>query len=401
MGVRALRPEDVPEVADLHRRVTNAAPRTPEVEGAYRRWFSEAFFADPVSAATEGVDPLVHVDDRGIITGFLGVSARRLRMGGRTFVAALSSQFVVDPEARSQLVAFQILRTLLSGPQDLSIADEANEKSARMWRALGGVSSHLYGSAWIRPLRPLSFVAAVSAHRAPSAALAQRVTSPLLRVLDEALIRLPGPQRPVAPAGLSGEPLTAEALLEVAPRFVERDALVPDHDLASLRWTLSRAPGPGRGAPLECMLVHGENGEPAGMYVTTLPRGGQAQVLHLAASPRAQQPVLHYLVHRALEAGALSLSGRVHPPLMRAVSRVFGFFHTRGPHVLLHARRPELIAAFDRGLATFSRLEGEWCIRFVPPAPNPRHQAAVAVRPRDKARSPAKSGITASLDSGR
>ena len=373
MTVRLLRESDIAEVADLHHRVTGGAARPPELTAAYARWLHEAFFLDPTSAAIEAVGSLVHRDDCGAIDGFLGVSARRMRMGTQTFLAAVSSQFVVDPAARSKLVAFALMRRFLSGPQDLSVADEANEPSSKLWRAFGGVSSHLYGTYWIRPLRPVSCAAAFGAKRTRALALARAITAPVARTIDELILRVPGPQRPTPPAGIRAEPLTEEGFIDLAPRFAGREALLPDHDVASLRWSLSRAPAAGRGASLERSLLRDRDGEPVGFYVATLGAGHQAQVLHLAASERAHEPVIRYLVHRAYRSGALSIGGRVQPPLMRALAGSFAFFHKAGPHVLLHARRPELLAAFDRGVAIFSRLEGEWCMRFVDPRTGGSH----------------------------
>jgi hypothetical protein len=34
--------------------------------------------------------------------------------------------------------------------------------------------------------------------------------------------------------------------------------------------------------------------------------------------------------------------------------------------MLLHAKKPELLEAFDRGHAFISRLDGEWSLRFSP-----------------------------------
>jgi hypothetical protein len=36
--------------------------------------------------------------------------------------------------------------------------------------------------------------------------------------------------------------------------------------------------------------------------------------------------------------------------------------------MVVHARDPAILAAFHRGDAMFTRLEGEWCARFTPPA---------------------------------
>jgi hypothetical protein len=78
------------------------------------------------------------------------------------------------------------------------------------------------------------------------------------------------------------------------------------------------------------------------------------------------------MFHDAWRRGMSALSGRLEPRLLQALSDRYALFHRRGPWMLIHARRPELVSAFERGKAFFSRLEGEISLRFEeirPPAP--------------------------------
>ena len=86
--------------------------------------------------------------------GFIGVMPRPMRLRGRALQAAVVTQLMVEPEKRFGMVAAQLLRKALAGPQTLTISDGANESSRRMWEALGGLTSTLYSLQWRRLLRP-------------------------------------------------------------------------------------------------------------------------------------------------------------------------------------------------------------------------------------------------------
>src|SRR4051812_8215106 len=97
--VRRFTEQDIPQVADLHRTVFQMPDRpTPELLAAYRTYFDEVFFNNPWQ--DEAVAPLVYEDAAGRITGFLGVSPRRLTIGGKSVQMAIMSQFVVDANSR-------------------------------------------------------------------------------------------------------------------------------------------------------------------------------------------------------------------------------------------------------------------------------------------------------------
>lgn len=72
----------------------------------------------------------------GRILGFLGVMPRPMLFNGQLIKAAPSSQFIVAPESRS--VGVMLLRAFFEGPQDLSLTDEANSISRKLWEKIGG-----------------------------------------------------------------------------------------------------------------------------------------------------------------------------------------------------------------------------------------------------------------------
>src|SRR5258705_991442 len=88
------------------------------------------------------------------MAGFAGVVPRRMAFRGRQICVAVGCQFMVDPNRRHGLTALQLARAALSGPQDLFIADGANDFSRQILTGLVGTTPLLYNLHWTRPLRP-------------------------------------------------------------------------------------------------------------------------------------------------------------------------------------------------------------------------------------------------------
>jgi len=101
---------------------------------------------------------LVYEEGTGKIGGFLGVMLRPMWMRDRLIRTAVSSQFIVEPESRFELAGVQLLKVFLSGPQDLSLADEANDASRSIWEQLGGSTTLLASIHWTCVLRPAQYV---------------------------------------------------------------------------------------------------------------------------------------------------------------------------------------------------------------------------------------------------
>jgi hypothetical protein len=86
--------------------------------------------------------------------------------------------------------------------------------------------------------------------------------------------------------------------------------------------------------------------------------------VQLVASPSSIDRVLDHLFARAWQEGAVAVSGRIEPRFMQSLSDQHCVFHQRGPSIVIHSRRPELVRALESGRACFSRLDGEWPLRF-------------------------------------
>src|SRR5262245_7777907 len=165
-SMKQIRPsvrDDIIQAANLHQQVFglrgNPAQRSlsPDLLQTYANYFEEIFFQNPWY--DEALSSLVYQEPTGRITGFLGVMPRRMSLNGRLIKVAISSQFVVAPDRRSTGV--MLLKTFLSGPQDLSLTDEANSVARKLWEKLGGTIAMPYSVHWTRPLRPSRFAVSI------------------------------------------------------------------------------------------------------------------------------------------------------------------------------------------------------------------------------------------------
>src|SRR5258705_9882699 len=151
--VRNFVEDDIPAVAALFER---AHPDQHWASAAAREaYFHEMLFDNPWRDL--GLPSWVAEED-GRMAGFAGVMPRRMLFRGRPIRVAVGCQFMVDPNRRSGLTALQLARAALSGPQDLFIADGANDLSRQMWSGLGGAAPLLYDFHSTRALAPARFV---------------------------------------------------------------------------------------------------------------------------------------------------------------------------------------------------------------------------------------------------
>lgn len=357
-SIRPFVERDIPQVAGLHRKVF--PPDRPRDLDAYHDYFSRVFLCNP---AGQGPLPsLVHQEDDGRITGFLGLVPRRVVAGERTFHALVSSQFIVDPGSAVGLVALQLAKAYLEGPQDLSIADEANDVSRRIWEGLGGTTAPLLSLYWTRPLRPVGLVASIARQRHGLAALAA-AARPLALAADAVVARLPGSPLGQSDPGLTAGDLSAHDALAHVAECCGPHALRVAYDSCTLQWLFdrvaSRQPG---GRALSSMVRDGH--KVVGWYVCLLGRDGVAEVAQLAATPSSVCHVLDHLFFQAWRQGAIAATGRVDARHMQALSDKYCVFHRRGPWVLVKTDRLELLEPFRSGDVCFSRLDGEWSLRF-------------------------------------
>jgi hypothetical protein len=366
-GIRPLAAGDIPAVAALFSRVYPGARWASQAE--CETYFQQMFFANPWAdprlpswVATEG--------PRAV--GFIGVVPRPMRLRGQAVQAAVVTQLMVEQDGRHGVAAAQLLRKALAGPQALTVSDGANDTSRRMWEALGGQTSTLYSLQWRRLLRPAqSTLQRASSPHGRAAAFFATPMAVLADVCNAYYRSLP------RTSDLIEEPLDAGTLLQSLGQAARRVALSPDYDLASLDWLLAEARAKRRHGELQACRLRLPGGAIAGWFLYYL-NGGTSKVLQLHAREDAERPVIDHLFSHAWRGGASAIEGRMEPRLAHALGRRRCLFHTSSVYTLVHSRDGALLGAFAHGDAFFSRLEGEWWMRFVG---EPRERVASAPAP--------------------
>jgi hypothetical protein len=299
------------------------------------------------------------------IAGFAGVLPRRMQYDERPVRVAVGCQFMVDPQRRHSLAALELLKRFFGGPQEISIADGANEASRALWVAAGGCSSPLHNLHWVRLLRPAQGALQLAPRRLRGfSALA----APFAALADACLPRRRTPGTPWREEELDAAGLAA-ALHEHRGVF----ALRPQYDEASADWLLRQARAKQRHGLLQGCALRERGGRVAGWFLYYL-SSGMSQVVQLGARHDRVPAVLDSLFEHARTRGAVAIQGRLEPHMASGLQGKSCLLQTRGTRTLLHAHRAPVLLPFYRGDAFFSRLDGEWWTRFSggPATPAPR-----------------------------
>ncbi|MGH8687812.1 MAG: hypothetical protein ACREVQ_08880 [Burkholderiales bacterium] len=358
--VRILEERDIPAAAELFARVhpERRWPSRPEFESYIRAMLFENPWRDPEL-------PSWVVEDDNLISGWYAVMPRRMRLRGRPIRVAVACQYMVDPGRRRSLTALQLAKACLSGPQDLTLADGANDESRRMWTTVAGSAPLLNSLHWTRPLRPARFLLSLLERRTALTGAAARAARPLSAVADAFAARL-GPNRFLREeSDRPDEPLDAQTILAHLPQVLGGYALQPEYDEASLTWLLEEAARKTDHGHLRARAVRDGEGRLAGWYMHYVRAGGVSEVLQVAALDGSFDRVLKRLLADASRHGATAVHGRLEPRFARELSERHCWMRTDGTWTLVHSRHPEVMQAIHQGEAFLSRLEGEWWLRFM------------------------------------
>ena len=349
--VRPFAEPDITQVAALHRRVFAGSPSSDHALDAYHRYFGEVFLG---RAATDGgLSSLVYERD-GDIRGFLGVRPLRMRVKGRPILAAVCSQFAIDPSERG-LAGLQMLKACFAGPQAVSIADEAGDNARKMWEWCGGAALLPYSIHWIRPLRPSQAAIALAARHLPNVpclAVLTRAT----RILDNAVEWRRARRSTRTTVRGTREELDETTLLEHVARFTGRCAIVPDYTAQSVPWIFKRLTHGASTRSVRRQLIRDDTGNAIGWFIYVIARDRVGEVLSIAAGAGAARLVLDHLTEDARAHGAVALAGRHDPGLTPELSERLSFLYRRGQWALAHSRDVTLMQALQRGEAFLSRL---------------------------------------------
>ena len=353
-AIRPFRRDDIPDVVALYNEVFPATERsgTSDLES----FFDIAFFGSPLTDEDGG--SLVYLGSGGDILGFLGVQPRRLSIRGRTLHAAVCTKFMVARRAGINNAAVRMLRSVFDRPLDLVISDLANEPARRLWEGLGGRTALLGSLYWSRALRPARYLVSRITGRRPLKSLAF-AARPLADIADRVVARhaLRWFPRPVA--GHTSENLDLDTLVTCLPTVCRERPLRPDYDARSLQWLLELMSDANPTKPLRKQLVRNAQREVVGWFLYFLERGGESNVVQMAASKRSAEAVLQMLLADAWSQGSVVLSGRFEPGFVGPLSS-HGCALSHGPWMLVHSKQPDVLDAILSGEAFLSRLEGEW-----------------------------------------
>jgi hypothetical protein len=357
--IRPFTESDISQTAELHRREFEL-PQWPGQQEAYRTYLNSTFLNNKSYSAD--CPSLVAVDDEARVIGFLGVVMRPMIADGAPIRAAVSSQFIVDRKFRTQLAGIALLKQYLSGPQDLSFTDEANEASATIWERLGGARSPIHSSYWILPLRPAGLC--MWRMRLHGRRLLPACGQPFANAGDEALRFLRGWLRRDETAALQERHQHPGCLIDHMKELRKEWRLMPDYNSQQLEAMIAIAGSRKDLGEFRLVSLRRNDGRLAGWYMYYANSRGPSEVIQMAARSGSEGAVLSHLVERGLEDKTVALTGRMDPRFQQALTRHFCALSPRQYLMLVHSRDLRLIHWITTGSAFLSRLEGEWCVRF-------------------------------------
>ena len=362
--IRKLTGDDIPAVAAIFYRVhlANDATTAKFSLAAISAEFEEIFLRNPW--LDENLPSLVCEDGNGGILGFIGVTPRKMNIKGRPVVAAVSAHLMIEPERRAELAGMRLLQRFFSGPQELSIADFANDIGRKVWDRLGGKTSHIHSLQWVKLLRPGAVALSSAEGKFRSLRWLSPITRPLGQLSDAALARMAPSRFHFSDPDLIPTKLDDETLLALISRFGAFYSMRPEYDPLSLSWLIRRAEKINCRGELRKVALRDASGAIAGWYLYYLNSGGSSEVLQLCAREASAGAVLDHLFHHAWSNGSVLVSGRLEPQLLPALSSRSCYLNCGPPWVMVHARDPEILQAVERGDVFLSRLDGEWCTSY-------------------------------------
>jgi len=353
-AIQTFRREDIPEVLGLFRATFLHNGRSAPAR--LDTYFDRVFFENPWYDAD--LPSFVYRDRSGVIIGFVGVQPRPLVLRGRPLRGAVATKFMVSPTGGDHLAAVRLLKRVFAGAQDVLLSDLGTDAGRRIWEGVGGTTALLYSLQWQRPVRPARHALSWLRGRGMPGFITGGLR-PFCSMADALLAR----SRARSRDGLDGyttDDLSVDVMVALFPGLCADRALRPEYDARTLQWLLSVAQQNEPHRVLRQRVVRDARGDVVGWFLYLLEPGGVSDVVQLVARKGAAEPVFQLLLADAWSAGAVMLSGRLEPSMVREMSVRHSYFRQVGPWTLTHAKDPDVLAAILSGSAFLSRLEGEW-----------------------------------------
>jgi hypothetical protein len=358
--IRTCAREDIPAVAALfHKTFRRSDGKPPASLAAHLAdVYLDHPWYDPEVAAR------VHVNGEGRVTGFVGVFPGRFAFRGRSFRAAIAGTLMVESPESDPLAGARLLRSVVKGPQDISISETTNLLSQGLWERLGGTVLPLLSVDWLRIMRPASAALAMLTERHVAAALlapAARIGDAMGRSWSNGHLKPPAPSARLTRQSEPSAGEMASAVRALADLIELHPAWSGEGDID---WFLAQAERKERYGAVRRAVLRGARGDPVGCYIYHGKAGGVGRALQVLARPDCVDDVVDHLFHDAGEARLAALRGRSTPQLANALLKKNCIFMHRASTVI-HTANGDLAAAAERGEAMITGLAGESWTRLI------------------------------------
>ena len=350
--------DDVPAIAELHSKVKfdNGESNSDAMRGYYR----DVFFRNPWY--NNRFPSFVYRAAGGRVVGFIGVIPRQMRFRGNLIKVAVSHRLMVDPDSGCPLAASQLVRRFLSGPQDLSFSDGANDMGRKFWEGMGGSTVLIYSMNWIRPLRPFSYAAYLLAKRKGSGLIAAASSSVGWLVDTLGAAKWMNSFLPTQTSDYRSVEADDDLLFCCISEFSKPYTLCPEYDYESWKWLMDfLRSNKHRGMFRACAVYKGTQ-ELIGAYVYYLNASRVGEVMLLLARNDSRDKVLRHLLYEARKQNALCFWGRMEPKFLSCLWDN-NCLLKQGSWALVNTNSPELAEVINRGDAFLTAMEGELWLR--------------------------------------
>ncbi|MCC5905979.1 MAG: hypothetical protein JJU13_07235 [Balneolaceae bacterium] len=297
----------------------------------------------------------------GTINGFLGVITNSFRYKEKTIKVANCHHLMATEQARAKLVPMKMLQKFLSGPQDLSFADNSSESTRMLWKRLGGEPAVGECIFYKVPLKPLSF--ALRPFLKSFYKPVQNITALFAKGTDTVAgkIRLPMFYRKRLDVELT--PLHSQMLLMALDKISNRYFLFPDYDLSKIEHLFNLLSREKRYGTLHKFAILDGKGGVAGWFIYYSLPGGVCEVIQAVSVPGMETVLFDSLTWHAYMQGGIELSGRLMASQFQTPFTTKAICMPARMWTLFHSRDTDLMLDIQTGNAFFTRLEGDlWLI---------------------------------------
>ncbi len=361
--VRTFEAADLDDVANLFQRLLRktSQPANHDLRSYFRQIFLDNARPEPAFRSR------VHLRDDGSVSGFIGVLPVSMQFKDRQILALDCGSFVSDDRDVDPFAGARLLRDVLSGPQDLSFTETANDISTEMWKSMRATVLGSYSLGWLRILRPASFaIEAATNHMR-----ALKVMRPFGQAFDGVLSRALGPsswlgyeRTPGKADAFLTEPISDSDFAELLPGLLTQYAIRPVWSNGQLEAMLQHATRKRNYGERHQRAVKNRGGKIIGLYLFYGNKGDIGRTVQVVSEPGLESIVIDCLLRDASALGLVAIRGASQPSIIQAmIGKKCAFVPSAATIVHTHDR--ELLEALKSGQAFINGLVGEGWTRFI------------------------------------